>query len=248
MTEEKTQSSNKQKGGTSQTERLLLLLKSSKGLAAAGVIQEALKAPGIYSFTKFINHPNVLALKGSSHEKWVNALDLFAYKTYDDYINDKNNSTYPKLDEKQLSKLKQLTIVTYAAQSSNKILLYNDLQKQLNVKNVRDLEDMIILCIYDGLIRGRLNQSKNRLEINAAMGRDISPNDIKSMKSKLNSWLSQTDILIDNLNKRMKEAKTLTTTRQNRYDNAQSNLERLTQKVFEKQQQEQYMVMQQMHG
>lgn len=47
-------------------------------------------------------------------------------------------------------KLKHLTILSLAIQK--KTLLYDDLMAELDIKNVRDLEDLIIEAIYAGLL------------------------------------------------------------------------------------------------
>lgn len=59
---------------------------------------------------------------------------------------------------------------------------------QLDVPNIRDLEDMIIECIYAGLIVGQLDQQHQKLEVQFAIGRDIGPNDVQLMIGKLDSW------------------------------------------------------------
>lgn len=45
-------------------------------------------------------------------------------------------------------KLKHLTIVSMAIR--NKCLAYSDLQNELHIRNVRELEDLIIESIYSG--------------------------------------------------------------------------------------------------
>lgn len=48
-------------------------------------------------------------------------------------------------------KLKHLTIVTMAIR--NKCIAYSDLQRELDIRNVRELEDLIIESIYSGFCR-----------------------------------------------------------------------------------------------
>lgn len=74
-------------------------------------------------------------------------MNLFAYGTYSDYIQNKNN--YLQLTPNQTKKLQHLTIVTLATKS--KCIPYTNLLKELDIKNVRDLEDLIIEAIYAGL-------------------------------------------------------------------------------------------------
>eukprot|EP01083_Nonionella_stella_P228150 808806_1 len=220
-----------------EVERFLLLLKSQKGKAAAALLEQILGAPSIFSFGEFLSHPNVKALKGSSEGKWYDALELFAYGTYGDY--NKNKKTYPQFKSKQLAKLKQLSIVTLAGQSTTKILYYKTLQQRLDIKTVRELEDLIIDCIYSGLIVGRLDQRKALLEIRYCRGRDINEKAIGLMKNRLKSWLKSTDQIIQMLENEQKMADNLTKQREQEYIAAQIKIEKTTKDILERAQAEQ---------
>ena len=50
---------------------------------------------------------------------------------------------------------------------------YTALLHQLDIPNVRELEDLIIECIYQGVIKGKLDQKQKQLEIDFAIGRGI---------------------------------------------------------------------------
>jgi len=158
----------------SPLEKYLVLLKSAKGSAAAALIEEILRAPSIYSFCTLLDHPNIKSLKGTEHSTWYNTLELFAYGTYKDYKADSKNATYRNLDEKQLNKLKQLSIITISQENNNKILYYNDIMKNLDIPSVRELEDLVIQNVYEGLMKAKLDQTKSRIEISYTLGRDIS--------------------------------------------------------------------------
>eukprot|EP00484_Ammonia_sp_Unknown_P029133 CAMPEP_0197024038 /NCGR_PEP_ID=MMETSP1384-20130603/4692_1 /TAXON_ID=29189 /ORGANISM="Ammonia sp." /LENGTH=235 /DNA_ID=CAMNT_0042452367 /DNA_START=37 /DNA_END=744 /DNA_ORIENTATION=+ len=220
-----------------EIERFLLLLKSQKGKAAAALLEQILGTPAIFSFGEFLNHDNVKALKGGSEGKWYDALELFAYGTYTEYK--KNQSKYPNLNAKQLAKLKQLSIVTLAGTSTTKILYYKNLQQKLDIKTVRELEDLIIDCIYSGLINGRLDQRKALLEIRFCRGRDINEKAIGLMKNRLLSWLKATDQIIKQLENQQKQADYLTQQREQTYMEAQINIENTTKEILEKAQAEQ---------
>lgn len=73
-------------------------------------------------------------------------LNLFAYGTYKDYL--ENKSDYLELTPVQCKKLQHLTIATLA--THEKCIPYSVLLKELDIKNVRDLEDLIIEAIYEG--------------------------------------------------------------------------------------------------
>merc|ERR1711971_794929 len=200
------------------------------GKAAAALLEQILGTPSIFSFGEFLEQPNAKALKGTSEGQWFDALELFAYGTFADYTKDK--AKYPKLNGRQLAKLKQLSIVTLAGQSTTKILHYNALQKELEIKTVRELEDLMIDCIYSGLIIGRLDQRKALMEIRYCRGRDIDEKAIGLMKNRLLSWLKSTDQIIQMLDIQQATANHLTQQRNNEYAVATIKIEDITKQIL----------------
>jgi len=70
-----------------------------------------------------------------------------------------------------VKKLRHLSIVSLAAKC--KQIPYSLLLKELDMPNVRELEDLIIEAIYAGLIKARMDQNEQKLEVYYAMGRDV---------------------------------------------------------------------------
>jgi COP9 signalosome complex subunit 7 len=91
-------------------------------------------------------------------------------------------------------KLKHLTIVSMAIK--NKCILYSDLLEQLDITNVRDLEDLIIEAIYSDIIHGKLDQKNKQLEIDYAIGRDIRQTDIDKIVSTLVQWCDSCETVL----------------------------------------------------
>lgn len=87
-------------------------------------------------------------LEEGTYAAHFKTLNLFAYGTYKDYL--ENKSEYLELTPVQCKKLQHLTIATLATQE--KCIPYSVLLKELDIKNVRDLEDLIIEAIYAGEI------------------------------------------------------------------------------------------------
>lgn len=58
----------------------------------------------------------------------------------------------------------------------------------MDIQDVRELEDLIIDAIYQGVIQGRLDQRKKQLEIEFTMGRDLKPEALDQMISRLDTW------------------------------------------------------------
>lgn len=165
-------------------EQFLLLAKSTKGAAMVALITQVLEAPGVYVFGELLEMPNVQELANGPNAPHHNALNLFAYGTYQDYK--ANPSQFPDLSDVTLTKLKHLTMVSLA--DKNKRISYSVLLEELDMKNLRALEDLIIECIYADVVRGKLDQKNQLLEIDYTIGRDIRPEAISDIINVLQDW------------------------------------------------------------
>lgn len=58
---------------------------------------------------------------------------------------------------------------------------YEQLKTELGYDNIRDLESMLIECIYEGLIEGKLDQAQQRMEVDKTIGRDVRPNELDNL-------------------------------------------------------------------
>jgi len=188
-------------GGTAALEGFEALVKSSPGQACVEVIKQVLKHPQIFVFGELLDAPNIKDLATTSYKPWLELLRVFAYGTYSDF---RAKSELPKLGAKELTKLKQLSIVEYAAK--NKVLSYKQLMVDLEIPNVRELEDLIIDCVYMGLMQGKLDQRKSAFEVQSVMGRDFGPTEVDDMVNTLNSWLNGSEGLLKTLEKKMENA------------------------------------------
>ncbi len=103
-----------------------------------------------------------------------------------------------------MKKLKHLTIVSLSYQS--KSIPYQTLQQQLEMADLRELEDLIIDAIYQGLIIGKLDQKEKILEVEAAIGRDLKPESIGQMLSILAKWTEQSDRLLTSIKEKINHA------------------------------------------
>ena len=191
------------------------LAKQQKGLALVFLIEKVLTNPKIYVFGELLSVPSVQALRTSavaggsnSHpsqeasssssgdgndsgtgdstksSKSYRTLELFAYGTYRDYATEPDQ--YIALTPAMANKLKQLSIVSMAVQS--KVLSYEYMQDELQVQNVRELEDLIISTMYSGLITGKMNQQQSSLSVQQFIGRDVRIDDIPNVISQLRAF------------------------------------------------------------
>jgi len=177
---------------TNPLEQFVLLAKSAKGAAAVELVKQALEAPGVYVFGELLDMPNIIELQFDQFQPYFNLLNLFAFGTYQQYLEAKDS--IPELTSAMQQKLRHLTIVTLS--ESNKCIPYQVLVQQLDMKNLRELEDLVIEAIYGDVIRGKLDQRNGQLEIDFAIGRDARPNDIGQVIQTLNEWCEACDSIL----------------------------------------------------
>ncbi|KAF3140889.1 hypothetical protein TWF569_008200 [Orbilia oligospora] len=171
-------------------EEFIVLGKSAPGAAAVANIQKCISSPNCFVFAELLELPNVQALQNDpDHAKWLEALKLFAYGSYMDYKHQRTTSpnSLPDLSPPQLTKLKQLSLITIASTEPHK-LTYPSLQSLLDIPNTRLLEDLIISAIYASLLDAKLDTANQRVEVSSTAGRDVAPGDITNMIAALESW------------------------------------------------------------
>lgn len=143
-----------------------------------------------------------LQLEKTPHANHLNTLNLFAYGTYKQYL--ENKSSLIELTDAMKKKLKHLTIVTMA--TINKCIAYNDLLEQLDIGCVRELEDLIIESIYADIIHGKLDQKNKQLEVDYAIGRDIRKEDIKAISLTLQEWCDSCESVLQTIENQIDRA------------------------------------------
>jgi len=183
-------------------EQYVLLAKSAKGAAAVELIKQVLEVPGVYVFGELLDMPNIIELATGPHAKYYNLLNLFAYGKYSDYK--ANKATLPELTAPQLQKLRHLTIVSLA--TTTKCIPYSTLLKELDMKNLRELEDLIIEVIYADILHGKLDQKHSQLEVDYALGRDIRPEDINTIVTVLSEWCDSCEAILTNVESQINKA------------------------------------------
>ncbi|CAN6704001.1 unnamed protein product [Malus baccata var. baccata] len=174
---------------------------SLDGSALGPLVAEVTSHPALFAFSEIIAVPNVLQLEGTENSVYLHVLRLFAHGTWSDYKSDA--SRLPHLVPDQVLKLKQLTVLTLA--ETNKVLPYHQLMQELDVINVRELEDFLINeCMY------ALDQLRKCFEVQFAAGRDPRPGQLGSMIQTLSNWLDTSSNLLISIQERIKWADTMT--------------------------------------
>ncbi|KAK4744843.1 hypothetical protein SAY87_011155 [Trapa incisa] len=165
-----------------------------KGPDLVLLIVEATSNPSLFAFSEILSVPNIQELEGTENSLYAGLLRLFAYGTWSDYKS--NADRLPQLSADQILKLKQLTVLTHA--ETNKVVLpYSQLMQELDVTNIRELEDFLINeCMYAGIVRGKLDQLRRCFEVQFAAGRDLRPGQLGNMIQTLSDWLSTSDNML----------------------------------------------------
>ncbi|XP_062985058.1 COP9 signalosome complex subunit 7a isoform X1 [Elgaria multicarinata webbii] len=184
-------------------EQFLLLAKSARGAALASLIHQVLEAPGIYVFGELLDMPNVRELADSEFSPVFRLLTVFAYGTYSDYLAGEAGNL-PPLTEAQKNKLRHLSVVTLA--SKLKCIPYSVLLEQLQLKNVRQLEDLVIEAVYADVLRGSLDQRNQRLEVDYSIGRDIRREELSAITHTLQEWCQGCEVVLSSIEEQVSRA------------------------------------------
>lgn len=194
-----------EKPSNNPLEQFVLLAKTAKGAAALELIKQAVETPGVNVFGELLDMPNIKELENGPHAEYWNTLNLFAYGTYKEYL--ANTEKLLELTPTQKKKLQHLTIVTLAEKS--KCIPYSVLLEELDIKNVRDLEDLIIEAVYADIIHGKLDQKNSQLEVDyAGLGRDVRPGETGAVVDTLAAWGETCDVVLACIKKQVIEANT----------------------------------------
>lgn len=183
-------------------EQFVLLAKTAKGAGAVELIKQALDAQGVYVFGELLDMPHIQELASGAHSQYFNLLNIFAYGCYKDYK--AASSSLPSLSPAQLAKLRHLTIVSLA--TKNKCIPYSVLLEELDMQNLRTLEDLIIEVIYADIVHGKLDQKNQQLEVDYALGRDIRPEAVPEIVSVLQDWCTGCEAMLQSIETQISKA------------------------------------------
>lgn len=162
-------------------EQYLVLAKSARGKAAETLVIQCLADPHTFVFGELIDQLRDSELS----PPYLHLLEIFAYGTYSLY--EEWKSALPELNNSLLKKLKMITLAQLASQSS--VLEYRTVMKELHISSLRELEDMIIESIYEGLIEGKIDHRLEIFQVQSSYGRDVRPDNIPHLLTKLDNYV-----------------------------------------------------------
>lgn len=122
-------------------------------------------------------------------------LRIFAFGTYKDYV--QQSSELPPLTNEMVRKLRMLTIISMAETRSE--LSYSELVQALGLDSHVELEDLVISCIYQRLLLGKLAPMSQSIQILDSMSRDIDMNEssLSALQNELDRWSQHLQVLAD---------------------------------------------------
>ncbi|KAH8813221.1 hypothetical protein F5884DRAFT_787763 [Xylogone sp. PMI_703] len=182
-------------------EQFIVLTKSaSSPRAAVDLIIRATSHPNTYIFAELLDTAPVQGLADSpEYSAYLTLLKIFSYGIYTDYYVTPN---LPKLNEAQIQKLRQLSIITLAKDPAK--LTYENLIRVLELRDERELEDLVISCLYAGLLTATLDPYHKIVCVTSVSPlRDLPPNSIPSMLNALNEWSSRCESTLADLEKQI---------------------------------------------
>ena len=174
-------------------QQFLLLAKSVRGSAAVDLVTRVLEHPDIFGFDEFLRLDSLVKTLKQDQSQLLSTLELFAYGTLSDYESERTR--FISLSPLARRKLQLLTLASLAVHA--RILPYPLLLKQLQVESVRELEDLIIDGIYAQVIRGKLDQLNNRLNVEYCIARDVNSVAFNRMEDVLDKWCKNCSALLN---------------------------------------------------
>ncbi|KAJ1633053.1 hypothetical protein T492DRAFT_983996 [Pavlovales sp. CCMP2436] len=176
-------------GGAQDLQQFVLLAQSARGAACVALIKQVLSHPKIYVFGELLAVQSVQDLATTEHAAVLALLNSFAYGTWADLP----PATATELEPAMALKLRKLTVVSMCASAN--MIAYDVLQRATAIDSVRELEDLLISLIYEGLLRGKLDQRAKKVDVAHAIGRDVHPDELPRMAAKLQQWRGDVDML-----------------------------------------------------
>ncbi|KIW40356.1 uncharacterized protein PV06_07559 [Exophiala oligosperma] len=179
--------------------------KSPSSRFVAELIKSAISAPGTYVFTELLQTTACQSLRGTDLESWLTLLEIFSWGTYEEY---KATPNLPSLDDSQIFKLRQLSLLTLSSPfapsstTTTNTLTYQSLLQSLVLPDTASLESLVTQSIYAGLLTARLSPTSNPPSVNVtsvAPLRDLRPQSLPALLQILQVWESRCTSMIGEL-------------------------------------------------
>jgi hypothetical protein len=169
--------------------------------AAALIVRQALASRDIFFFGSLFETAEVQALQGTPDEPMLRLLEVFCFGTIAD-VPSLPTAAQAFLQGSILMKLRQLSFLSQAA--SKRRLTYSEIAAAtgLSELDTRELEDMVIDTVTDGLLAGKIDPLQRRVDVSDVTAREVHPNDaatLDDMIGKLTAFKSKCEVQLRKL-------------------------------------------------
>lgn len=187
---------------------LALAKSATSPAAAADLIQRATSAPNTFVFSELLHAPQIQAIRHQTEAgPYFGLLSQFCFGTYDKYIQAAPTNSLPPLNDAQILKLRQLSLLTHAKDPKN--LTYKRLIQLLGLNGIKELEALVISAIYAGLLTATLDPSNELVCVSSvAPLRDVNPEHIPALMDTLQEWSGRCSTTLSSLEKQIAMIKT----------------------------------------
>jgi hypothetical protein len=162
-----------------------------KGPAATALtVRQALACRDIFFYGALLESPDVQALRGTAEEPFLRLLEVFCYGTVAD-VPSLPAEAQALLQGFILLKLQQLSLLSLCA--TKRCVTYDEVARAtgLNAADARELEDLVIDTVTDGLLNGKIDPLQRQVEVTDVAAREVHPHDtaaLNAMIAKLEQW------------------------------------------------------------
>lgn len=165
------------------------VIAGKSGAVLSAHLKNALTAPTTYFYGQLFHAAEVQQLPADEPHRAL--LELMSYGTYGQ-LSSLQPSAQALVTPVIRKKLRHLTIVSLAA--ATRQIPYALLQTELQMPDLRDMEDTVIDVITEGLIGGKLDPLARVVDVHEATSRDVRvPGDVKALLASLRSWAARVD-------------------------------------------------------
>lgn len=168
------------------------------------ILGRMLEDEAIHHFGQLLELPEFkeLMAKDESLHPYQALVEIFAFGTFNDYRSQRGQ--LPALTDAQVKKLKQLTLVSMA--SCTKVLSYDALAEELDLKDLHQMEELVVDANYKDLVVAKLDQKQRRVEVDYVAGRDVRREDLTNLHRMLQQWSTLCQTSMETLSQQIKAA------------------------------------------
>jgi COP9 signalosome complex subunit 7 len=111
-------------------------------------------------------------------------------------------------------------------------LSYSLLRRALELDTIRELEDLLINeCVATGVVRGKLDQKKERFEVHEAMARDVEFSKLGGIIASLEAWREDVRAALAAAEETARRAKEASAKETERVENVDAAVAAMTQRL-----------------